>query len=91
MREIQKCRRCGHVFCEIERSGPSPVGLGHISLHAGEKLCPRCGGPVVWVDESGSPLSAYKRLEEANWHQRQGCLLLAIIVLLGLILSFVVQ
>ena len=90
MRETQRCQDCGHVFSEIERTGPSLGGIGDIMRHAGEKACPRCGGAVKWVSQGGSPLSANKRLEEAHHHLRLGCLWGAIaggIALIGFLIA----
>jgi hypothetical protein len=72
--ELQKCQTPGKVFSQIERTGPSIGGIGEIMRHSDEKVCPNCGGPVIWVDYKGSPLSAYKRMEEANRHLRLGCI-----------------
>lgn len=88
MIEIQKCRKCGKVFSEVYRTGPSMIGIG-IWRHADEKICPVCGGPVIWVDERGVPLSPYKRMEEAKRHLRLGCFW-AIVAIIGLIIYFVV-
>ena len=74
MREYQKCRRCGRIFAQIDRSG-SPISVMSESMRrAEEKECPDCGGPVIWVDNQDSPLSENKQMEEANRHLRMGCL-----------------
>jgi ribosomal protein S27AE len=91
MREIQRCRKCGHVFAKIDRSGPSIGGMGDIMRHSDDRVCPRCGGSVIWVDEGGSPLSAYKRMEEANRHLRLACLWGAIALIGWLIIYFVLR
>ncbi len=72
----------------IDRTGPSIGGLGDIMRHAEEKMCPRCGGRVIWVDDSSSPMSAYKRMEEANCHMRLGCLWVIVALIGWLILYY---
>ena len=91
MREIQRCRKCGQVFAQIDRSGPSIDVLGDTMRQSGDKVCRRCGGSVIWVDYGGSPLSDYKRMEEANRHLRLGCLW-GVVALIGwLIIYFVLR
>jgi len=90
MKEFQKCQKCGKVFARIDRTGPSIGGIGEAMRHSDEKVCPSCGGPVIWVDDSNSPLSAYRRMEEANRHLRLGCLFGVVAVIGFLILYFLV-
>lgn len=87
MREFQKCQKCGKVFAQIDRTGASIGGIGEIMRHSDEKVCPSCGGTVVWVDDGGSPLSAYRHIEDANRQLRLGCLW-GIIALLGFLLLY---
>jgi len=87
MSEFQKCQKCGKTFARIDQTGPSIGGMGDIMRHAGEKMCPSCGGPVIRVDDNGSPMSAYERMEEANRHMRLGCLW-GIVALIGWLLSY---
>jgi len=61
MREFQKCQKCGKVYAQIDRTGPSIGGMGDIMRHAGKTICPSCLGPVIWVDDRGSPMSADMR------------------------------
>ncbi len=49
MRKIQVCRNCDKVFAIKETTGP---GLGMSNFHEfGSKVCPSCGGNVVWMEE----------------------------------------
>ena len=84
MSEFQKCQRCGNVFAQIDRTGPSIGGISEIMRHVDEKECPSCGGPVIWVDDRGYPMNAYRRMKEANLSMIVGCLgvLVALIVIL---------
>ncbi|MFC1539018.1 hypothetical protein ACFL6H_06325 [Candidatus Latescibacterota bacterium] len=90
MREFQKCQKCGKLYCQIDQTGPSIGGFGDIMLQSDETVCTSCGGTVIWVDEGGSPLSAYKRFEEANSHLRLGCLYGISALIFFLILYFLV-
>lgn len=87
MTEYQKCRKCGYVFAQIDRSGPSIGGFGDIMRHGDETMCPHCGGSVIWVDSTDLPLSPYKRMEDAKRHMKLGCLY-GIVALLGWLLFF---
>lgn len=82
MSEFQKCQKCGRTFARFDRTGPSIGEMGDIMRRAGEKVCPSCGGPVIWVDDGGSPMSPHKRMEEANRHLRLG-ILWGIVALIG--------
>ena len=48
-REIQKCKKCGHVYSEREIIiRGSPQLSMHFKMFETPKLCTRCGGDVVW-------------------------------------------
>ena len=87
MNEFQRCQKCGTTFTRIDRTGPSIGGMGDIMRHADEKMCSRCGGRVIWVNDSGSPMSAYKRMEEANRHMKLG-FLWGIVALIGWLIFY---
>jgi DNA-directed RNA polymerase subunit RPC12/RpoP len=87
MSEFQKCQKCGTTFTRIDRTGPSIDGMGDITRHADEKMCPCCGGRVIWVDDSGSPMSAYRRMGEVNRHMRLDCLW-GIVALIGWLIFY---
>jgi hypothetical protein len=44
----------------VERTGRAQF-TSDIHRHAAEVRCPKCGGDVIWVDESGLALSASRR------------------------------
>lgn len=87
MSELQRCQKCGQVFDQIDRTGPLTGGIGELMRHADEKVCPSCGGRVIWIDDSGSPMSAFERMEEANRHMRLGCLW-GIVALIGFFILY---
>ena len=87
MSEFQKCQKCGRTFAQLDRSGSSIGEMGDIMRRADDKMCPICGGRVIWVDDSGSPMSAYKRMEDANRHLRLGCLW-GLVALIGWLLFY---
>lgn len=89
MRESQKCRKCGHVFSQFERTGPSVGGLGDIMRRGRTMQCPRCGGPVTWVDDGGMPLSPHQRMEDTKRHLRLA-LLFGAIALIGFAIVFLI-
>ena len=89
MNEIQKCRRCGKTFSKISQTGRSIGGMGEIMRHSEKKICPNCGGQVIWIDESGAPLSAFQRMEDMNRNLRLGCLW-GIAVIIGFIILFII-
>ena len=91
MRETQKCRKCGKTFSQIERTGPFLGGMGETMRHSEDKKCPHCGGSVIWIDENGSPLSACKRMEDANRHFRLGVLWAVIAILAYLAAYFLIK
>ncbi len=57
MKETQACRKCGRVFAEMTRSGPShPLFLtSDIMRRSGITMCPSCGGKVAWTGEQAGP------------------------------------
>jgi len=87
MSEFQKCQTCGRTFARFDRSGAPVGGMGDLMRHADEKRCPSCGGRVIWVDDRGSPMSAYKRMEAANRNMRLGCLC-GVVSLIGWLLFY---
>lgn len=61
--------------------------MGDIMRHSDEKICPHCGGQVIWTDTDGAPMSPYKRMQDANRHLRLGCLY-GIIAIIGCIILY---
>jgi DNA-directed RNA polymerase subunit RPC12/RpoP len=86
-REFFQCQRCGKIFSEVHKIGSTFGGLLDITRHAEEKICPFCGGRVIWVDQFGVPISPYKRAEwEREWHSKMA-LFWAIIAIVFLLLG----
>ncbi len=90
MKDIQKCQKCGKVFSQMVRAGPSKGGIGDIMRQANTMTCPNCGGSVIWVNEANVPLSAHERMEEANRQLRLGCIW-GIVAIIGLLAFFVAK
>jgi len=82
MSEFQKCQKCGKTFARVDRSGTPFFLTGDTMRHVGEKMCPSCGGRVIWVDESGFPMGGY-RSQERDRPIRLGCLYGIVVALIG--------
>jgi len=70
MKAQMKCQRCGEVLYYIVRTELPISTIGDIMRYSGGATCPECGGVAIWVDENGSPLSAVRRLREAQRHMK---------------------
>jgi len=70
---FRECQKCGKIFEKIEISSPiqESIIIGQIVRPSDKKVCPNCGGSVIWVDEKGSPLNDYnyRWIEEDNRHR----------------------
>jgi len=65
MRAIQKCKKCGTKYAEVELPGEevNRIMLLSATNYLRSLLCPKCGGDAIWVDESGVPLSEEERMK----------------------------
>ena len=54
MAESFECQKCGRVYFRMDRTGSPLSPTGDILRRAQTRQC-RCGGTVVWVNDSGNP------------------------------------
>lgn len=84
MVEKQVCQKCGHVFATTHVGTSNFHSLGRIEKIIDERKCPRCGGLVLWVSETGRALSSKRQI--ADFRRQFKIVLLWIAILFGLLL-----
>ena len=78
--ERQVCYKCGREFASTQVDATTFHSFGRIERIVDKKICPDCGGTLLWVDENGMPLDR----EWAVKHHFKMAALWAIPVLIGI-------
>jgi len=65
MNAIQKCRKCGAKYTEVNIPGEevNRITLLGATNYLRNGLCVKCGGDVIWVDDNGIPLNEEERMK----------------------------